>query len=104
MDEPHWPKRMQEEPKRGMSLESLKLTRTGNLCSPGEGDRLPNWGCSWRRCNRYTRLNAVLTGLGFEPEGRVETIRFADPSARDLRVPRGSAIHRIVTRRPILYQ
>ncbi len=89
-DERHWPKAMQTETDRDMSLEDLKLTFTDNLYGPGPGQGLFNWGVTWKKHERYNDLNDVRNQLGLGQGSQVADFEMADFSALDFRIPQDS--------------
>jgi hypothetical protein len=99
-DERHWPAAMQtgeqkapakEQPK-DLSLEKLKLQFRDNVYCAAQGQGLFNWGVAWRRNKRYTGLGEVRQELNLEEGGVIAEPRFADPTARDFRIPADSEI------------
>lgn len=77
-------------PPEGLRLETLRITIDGNLYHAPAGGPLVNWGVTWKRNRSYTTLDGLREELPFESAGRVADPRFADPSARDFRVPADS--------------
>jgi parallel beta-helix repeat protein len=103
-DECHWPKSMQSAQKppaekpaersprpTGLSLEDLKLTFESNLCCPGPGQDLFNWGVTWKKCRRYATLDELRRELSIGQRSEVAEFHVKDYSALDFRIPANSA-------------
>ncbi|MCF7975769.1 MAG: right-handed parallel beta-helix repeat-containing protein [Phycisphaerae bacterium] len=95
-DERHWPRIMHTKPDqsgnqaKGLSLEDLRLSLTGNLYCPGPGQGLFNWGVTWKRCERYQDLATVQAQLGLTQDSRVADFPAANIAGLDMRVPASS--------------
>lgn len=100
-DQRHWPAAMQhqatiereERQPAGLTLEKLNLTFQDNFYYAGPGQGLFNWGTTWdERSRRYSSLDEVRAELKLDGGSVVTEPDFADLTARDLRVPAGSAL------------
>lgn len=92
-DERHWPRTLQTPPDqsdtsdKGLSLEDLKLSLSGNLYCPGPGQGLFNWGVTWKRHKKFPDLETVRTELGLAQNSIVARFPAANIAGLDMRIP-----------------
>jgi hypothetical protein len=71
----------------GLSLEKLDLVFEGNFYAAHPGQGLFHWGPEWDRHKKYTTLDDVRAELKLETGRVAESLAFANPHARDYRLP-----------------
>lgn len=96
----HWPRAMRSEAPGAdaapgdLSLEALELEIDRNLYARRPGQGLWQWGCRWRRHERYQDLDAVRSALALEAGGALVEPRFAGETSLDFRLPAGCEVLR----------
>jgi hypothetical protein len=78
----------------GLSLDQLRLALTDNLFAQHPGQASVRWGVPWRRHSVFSEPARAATELpGIETRSRLVDAPFANPAARDFRLPAGHPAH-----------
>ncbi len=101
-DRRHWPQGMKDskdpidlpqippDTPRGLTLEKLNFAFSSNLYFAQPWQGLFNWGASWKVHRQYRALEALRDELKLDQAGQVSDPLFANPAARDFRLPADS--------------
>jgi hypothetical protein len=87
-DERQWPTAMQQQSatSRPLSLDSLKLSFTGNYYALRGAEGLFDWGVPWKRHQKYSTLDDVRRELRLEQDSIMGAFAVGRDSARDYRI------------------
>jgi hypothetical protein len=104
-DERHWPRSVQAASSAtdrahtpspasahptDLSLEDLNIVFKNNLYWPGPVHDLFNWGVTWKKHERYDKLETLHDTLSFGQGSCTACVHFADYFGLDLRLPANS--------------
>lgn len=76
----------------GLSLEKLNIKFENNIYAVHPAQGLFNWGVLWKPHKKYKSLEQARNELNLESGFELKELKFANPAARDFRLPKDSPV------------